>query len=89
VLIGAVTTSLGTGLLLPGLLTWALAALTFEQRGRGTGLWTGSLFVGQFICPILLLAIGHVVGGLSTMGVAALVMTIALLTALRPGTEPQ
>jgi len=92
VLVGAVTTSLGNGLLLPALLTWALSALSFEQRGRGTGLWTGSLFVGQFVCPILLLGIGQVIGGLpaalATVGVLALLMTLALLTTLRPTTAP-
>jgi MFS family permease len=88
VLIGAVITSFGNGLLLPALLMWALSALSFEQRGRGTGLWTGSLFIGQFLCPILLLGVGHIVGGLTTalaaLGVAALAMTLALLTVLRP-----
>ncbi len=89
VLVGAVITSFGNGLLLPTLLTWALSALSFEQRGRGTGLWTGSLFVGQFGCPILLLALGQIVGGLptalATLGVAALAMALALLAAGRSG----
>lgn len=88
VLAGAVITSFGTGLLLPALLTWALSALTFQQRGRGTGLWTGSLFIGQFLCPILVLAVGHAVGGLTTaltaLGAAALLMTLGLVTVLRP-----
>jgi MFS family permease len=88
VLVGAVITSFGNGLLLPSLLTWALSALSFEQRGRGTGLWTGSLFIGQFVCPILLLAVGNVAGGLTTalaaLGVTALAMTLAMLTVLRP-----
>lgn len=88
VMVGAVITSFSNGLLLPTLLAWALSALTFEQRGRGTGLWTGSLFIGQFLCPILLLGVGNVTGGLTTalaaLGVAALVMTLALLTVLRP-----
>jgi MFS family permease len=91
VLVGAVITSFGNGLLLPALLTWALSRLEFEQRGRGTGLWTGSLFVGQFVCPILLLAVEQFVGGLTTalaaLGVAALAMTLALSTVLRPALD--
>ncbi len=62
--IGAVLTGFGTGLLPPTLLTWAVNRLRFEQRGRGTGLWTGTLFIGQFLSPILLAAIGAGVGGL-------------------------
>ncbi len=88
VLVGAVITGFGNGLLLPTLLTWALSGLEFDQRGRGTGLWTGSLFIGQFLCPILLLGVGHAVGGLTAalaiLGGAALVVTLALMTVLRP-----
>ena len=29
-----------------------------KQRGRGTGVWTSTLFLGQFVSPILLTAIG-------------------------------
>ena len=36
----------------PSLLTWALGSLTFEQRGRGTGVWTSAVFIGQFVCPL-------------------------------------
>ena len=37
VVVFAVITGFGNGLMLPSLLTWALGSLTFEQRGRGTG----------------------------------------------------
>jgi MFS family permease len=37
-MISAVVTGFGNGLMLPALLTWALGSLTFEQRGRGTGI---------------------------------------------------
>jgi hypothetical protein len=63
-------------------------ASTAVGAGHGTGLWTGSLFIGQFLCPILLLAVGRVAGGLTTaldaLGVASLAITLALLTVLRP-----
>ncbi len=58
VAVGAVIASAGTGLLLPTMLTWAISPLSFEERGRGTGLWTAALFIGQFVCPLALLAIG-------------------------------
>lgn len=43
--------SAGTGLLLPTLLTWAISGLSDE--GRGTGMWTAVLFIGEFLCPLL------------------------------------
>src|SRR5215203_1101898 len=57
VVVFAVVTGFGNGLLLPSLLTWALSSLTFDQRGRGTGVWTSAFFVGQFVCPLVVLAI--------------------------------
>jgi len=81
--LGAVFTGFGTGLLLPTLLTWAVNRLRFEQRGRGTGLWTGTLFIGQFLSPILLAAIGAGVGGLQpALGVLGVVTAVAALTTL-------
>src|SRR6476646_1856054 len=81
--LGAVFTGFGTGLLLPTLLTWAVNRLRFEQRGRGTGLWTGTLFIGQFLSPILLAAIGAGVGGLQpALGVLGVVTAVAALATL-------
>jgi MFS family permease len=75
--VAAVVTGLGNGLLLPALLTWALGALDFAQRGRATGVWTAALFIGQFACPLVVIALGGVVGGLTgalvVLGVVALV----------------
>jgi MFS family permease len=87
--VGAVSTGLGTGLLLPTLVTWAVDRLTFAQRGRGTGLWTGSFFVGQFLSPLVITGVGAGVGGLQpalgVLGVAALLAVPAvLLTVRRP-----
>ena len=75
---GAVVSSVGTGLLLPTLLVWALSGLAFEQRGRGTGLWTAALFLGEFVCPLLVLALSAALGGL---GVAVAVVGSAALVA--------
>jgi MFS family permease len=41
---------IGAGMLLPTLLTWAVARLPFAVRGRGTGLWTATFSLGQFAC---------------------------------------
>ena len=89
---GAMITGAGTGLLLPVLVTWAINRLAFAQRGRGTGLWTGFLFVGQFLSPLLLAGIGAGVGGLQpALGVLAgisAVLAIVTLLAVPRDTAP-
>jgi MFS family permease len=82
--LGAVLAGAGTGLLLPVLLTWSINRLHFEQRGRGTGLWTGALFIGEFFCPLLIAAIGAGTGGLRPAlgvlaGFAAVLAVVTLL----------
>jgi MFS family permease len=78
VVVFAVVTGFGNGLLLPSMLTWALGSLSFEQRGRGTGVWTSSLFIGQFFCPLVVLALSDAIDGL---GSALLVLGAVSLTA--------
>ena len=68
----AVVTGFGNWLL-PSLLTWALAPLNFEQRGRGTGVWTAALFIGQFVCPLVVLALS---GSFGSLGTALLVFGV-------------
>jgi MFS family permease len=90
--LGAVLTGVGTGMLLPTLLTWAVNRLTFEQRGRGTGLWTGALFLGEFLSPLLLAGIAAGVGGLQgalgVLGLAAAAAGVLLAVLLRRHTRP-
>ncbi len=64
-ILGAVVASAGTGVLLPTLLTWAVNGLEFSQRGRGTGIWTATLFIGQFLTPIVLGATAAALGNLA------------------------
>ncbi|AEV83268.1 Transmembrane 9 superfamily member 2 [Actinoplanes sp. SE50] len=76
---GAVLTGAGTGLLLPTLLTWATNNLGFEERGRGTGLWTGTLFVGEFFSPLLTSGLSAAAGGLRpALGVATAVLAATM-----------
>ncbi|WP_328286775.1 MFS transporter [Actinoplanes utahensis] len=80
---GAVLTGAGTGLLLPVLATWATNGLSFSERGRGTGLWTGSLFIGQFLSPVLITGIAGAVGGLRpALGVLGILTAILAVTTL-------
>ncbi|MFE7902916.1 hypothetical protein ACFU3E_36580 [Streptomyces sp. NPDC057424] len=46
-IMGAFFSGIGTGLLLPSLLTWAMSKLEYADRGCGTGLLTASFFLGQ------------------------------------------
>ena len=78
--VSAVIAGLGNGLMLPALLSWALGSLTFEQRGRGTGIWTSAVFIGQFACPLAVLALAGSLGGLSAalLAVGAVSVLVAL-----------
>jgi MFS family permease len=90
--VGAMLTGFGTGLLLPVLLTWAVNRLHFEQRGRGTGLWTGTLFIGEFTSPLILAGIGAGVGGLQpalgVLAITAAALAVVTLIAVPPTAEP-
>ena len=82
VVVFAVVTGLGNGLLLPAMLTWALGSLTFEQRGRGTGVWTSAVFIGQFVCPLVVLGLSGAIGGLDpalwVIGAVAIAAAVAV-----------
>jgi MFS family permease len=58
---------IGFGILLPSLLTWLLQLLPPGVRGRGTGLWTGIFFFGQFFAPVLAAALQIKLGGLENL----------------------
>jgi len=80
--IGAVIAGYGQGLLLPSLLTWTISSLSLEQRGRGTGRWTAALFLGEFICPLVVLGLTAALSGLSAalfvVGIACLVVAVVI-----------
>ncbi len=61
----AIIASIGSGLLLPNMLTWVMQALPGEHRGRGMGMVTGAFFLGQFVAPILAIAVTGASGGLA------------------------
>ncbi len=90
VVVGAVIASFGSGLLLPSLLTWVVASTRFEERGRVTGWWTASFFLGQFLTPLLVGALAGITGELTTavgvVGVAAVVVAVLVMIPLRRAT---
>ena len=78
--LGAVVASAGTGLLLPSLISYVVFGLGFAERGRGTGRWTAAVFLGEFLCPLIIVAIS---GALAGIGLAvAVVGGLAVVLAL-------
>lgn len=87
----AVVISVGNGLMLPTMLAWVLRRLPPETRGRGTGVWTGSFFLAQFVAPIVAVALSGVLGGLSGVFLfyAAAAGVGAVIALLRRGAATQ
>ena len=81
----AVVTGFGNGLILPSLLTWALGSLSFEQHGRGTGIWTSAFFIGQFVCPLVVLALTGALGGLGAALALLGAVSVVAAAAVRLG----
>ncbi|MGW7265088.1 MFS transporter [Streptomyces sp. NPDC054842] len=85
--VGAVVNCVGTGMLLPSLLTLAMARLDFADRGRGTGLWTAAFFLGEFICPLVLLgakgALGALASAVGLLGLLTLLVAAGLFALTR------
>ncbi|HET9168910.1 MAG TPA: MFS transporter [Actinospica sp.] len=89
--LGAVVNCLGTGVLLPSLLTRAMSRLQYADRGRGTGLWTAAFFGGEFACPLIILALEAATGSLASavgvFAIAAFVLAAALMFMARQATN--
>jgi MFS family permease len=43
----------GAGMMLPTLLTWAVAPLHFSVRAKGAGIWQSTFATGQFLTPLV------------------------------------
>lgn len=78
--IAVMVNGLGGGLALPTVLSWALSTLSFEHRGKGTGLFNAGFFGGQFASPLLVMALSGVSDG--RVGAVAMVGWGLLLAAL-------
>ena len=75
--------ALGAGFILPNMLNWTLSKLAPAVRGRGTGVWTGSFFLAQFVSPLAFGALAGMVGGIkSALIVIAISAGIGVLGAL-------
>lgn len=77
---------IGAGMLLPTLLTWAVSRLAFNVRGRGTGIWTSTFALGQFVCnvvaiPIIMHFTHGIIATLAVLGFACLAAAVVALAA--------
>lgn len=70
----AVLACIGSGILLPNMLTWTMSCLPPPMRGRGMGFWTGAFFLGQFLAPLVIAAMQQ---ASETLGNALLVYAAA------------
>ncbi len=81
--IGAAINGLGSGIVLPCLLTWALSKLSPEVRARGSGLWQTAWFLGQFASPLSILLFRNLTGSRSNaILIYAIVCSIGAAVAL-------
>jgi MFS family permease len=76
--------SIGSGIMLPNMLTWTMSRLPPQMRGRGMGLWTGAFFLGQFLAPLLAAAVTVLTGTMAPtlMAYATTIAVAAVMTLL-------
>jgi MFS family permease len=89
-----IVNQIGSGMLLPALVVWAMGRLPFEVRGRGTGLFMSGWWLGQ---PLSSQAIafmrgqndGNLPATLQILGILCLVAAaIALISGFRGSARP-
>ncbi|KES21239.1 MULTISPECIES: MFS transporter [Pseudomonas] len=90
VVLAVLVNGLGVGLLLPTLITQVMLQVGFEQRGRATGGFTASIFAGEFLSPLLVLAITgganpHLPQALLAVAIGQLILAPLCLVLLRHG----
>ncbi|MBV4518376.1 MFS transporter [Pseudomonas kurunegalensis] len=57
VTVAVLLNGLGIGLMLPTLITWVISRVSFAQRGRASGGLTAALFAGEFLSPLVVIAL--------------------------------
>lgn len=90
VVVAVLVNGLGIGLMLPTLITWIMAQVGFAQRGRAAGCFTAAIFAGEFISPLVVLAITSGAStalpqALATIGWLQLVVALFCLSVPRLG----
>jgi MFS family permease len=90
-MVWVVINQFGCGMLLPTLVVWIMGKLPFEIRGRGTGIFMMSWWIGQFLCPQVATVVGKQIGGLvptlAAFGWSCLVAAALALVSLLLGRQ--
>ena len=75
---GAFIANLGAGFYLPTAINWLLSTLAPALAGRGAGLWIAAVFLGQFLSPLVILALTGLSGSLDhAIMICAVTCTVA------------
>jgi MFS family permease len=86
---GALIANLGSGLLLPVLISTSTLRLSPTLRGQGVGLWTASFFLGQFLSPLSMSALTVATHGIgptiAVIGLGSCAMAVGCLAQARLG----
>ncbi|KFF49355.1 MFS transporter [Gammaproteobacteria bacterium MFB021] len=77
VLLAVTLHGIGAGMLVPNAMAPVMSALTSRTRGRGMGLFTGCLYIGQFVSP-LVVGLAADIGGDLTHAILLLAALAAL-----------
>ncbi|MCM5704864.1 MFS transporter [Larsenimonas salina] len=64
VIVAVVIHGVGAGMLVPNSMAPVMGALNQRTRGRGMGFFTGALYIGQFISPLVVSAIAGMTAGI-------------------------
>ncbi len=60
--VGAIVTGLGGGMLLPTMMVWNMSNLPPHRRALGTGAWMAAFFLGQFFTPMVVVGLQEMMG---------------------------
>ncbi|MCA7015204.1 MFS transporter [Dickeya dadantii] len=83
VLLAVSVHGIGVGMLVPNTMLPVMNALSERHRGKGLGVFTGCLYIGQFISPLVVAVIANVAhniqGSIQLLSVASLAGALAWL----------
>lgn len=72
------------GLTAAGLVEHQTGDAAGGQLPRSTGVWTSSVFIGQFVCPLIVLALSGAISGLTSALLVLGVVAVAAAIGVRP-----
>lgn len=85
--VGAMVTGLGGGMLLPTMMVWNMSNLPPHRRALGTGAWMAAFFLGQFFTPMVVVGLQEMMGthaaAIGLIGQFVLPVSILLLIGQR------